>query len=1092
MYQMDQMEIRLLPGKIAKRARELEPFQFRERREVSPWRAMEGRLTREAARPELDDSSWRRLGMGESWGGRDATLWLRTRLVIPSTWEGGRIALRLRLGGEALVYWNGLPLQGLDEHHPEVDLTSIAKPGEEALLAVEAWSGMGNERHQLVESSLVLVDPLVRRFLLDLKAVLELAEAQAAEEPLREALLRAADRAVDRVDYLRKGSEEFRESVEAALRLLHDEMAGLRRRWGTRGRLHLIGHAHIDLAWLWPIRETRRKAARTFASVLHLMQKYPAYYFGQSQPQLYVWLKEDYPELYDGIRRRVAEGRWEPLGALWVESDCNLTGGESLVRQVVYGKRFFREEFGYDSRLAWLPDAFGFTWSLPQILKKAGVDYFVTTKISWNQFNRFPYDLFWWEGTDGSRVLAHFYHNPENGYNGNVRPGALRRTWDNFQQKELCDISLFSYGWGDGGGGPTEEMLEMFSRLQEAPGSPRLETGPVQAFLDHLPKEGLPVWNDELYLELHRGTFTTQSAVKKGNRRAEFALRRAEILASWAALMRGRDYGYPGRELEETWKMLLRNQFHDILPGSGIHEIYEDAWRELDEVQKTARAISEGAIAALFPPDGKEPKAEGEAGRVLVVNDLAWERGDLVQVVVDRDLVERLMTGGRQLVVETPGGESLACQVVELPEAEEKVGILFEPRELPPMGWATYRLKNPSARAANRMGAGADLEAEAAAAHFRTLFRDGSWQVTTPFYQLTIDRTGAIGRLFDRRVQREVLPAGERANVIWAFEDKPNVWDAWDIDLFYEKKGWPVQEDPRVELLENGPLRLTFRITRGFHHSRVTQWLRLYRHSPRIDFETEIDWHERDVLLKAAFPVAVRSRQATYEIAYGYIERPTHTNTSWERARFEVAGHKWVDLSEDGYGVSLLNDAKYGHDVHGSTLRLTLLKSPVWPDPRADEGIQHFTYSLLPHPGDWRSAGTVARAYELNAPVWAGLVGESGMPARHSFVKVEQENVILAVWKAPDRVHQAAGGGRKDGNEPGGEAGEWIIRVYEAFGRRGPVTLAFFRPVRSAEPVNLLEEPEKVDPRETPTVEGNRVTFPMKPQEIRTLRIRLA
>ncbi|MBE3578018.1 MAG: alpha-mannosidase [Limnochordales bacterium] len=1102
------MEVKLIPDKLAKRQREIEPYQFRERMEVDNWRAMDGRLTREAARPGLDESAWRRFGVGDTWGGRDATLWLRTRVVIPREWAGQKVVLRLRLGGEALVYLNGRALQGIDDHHSEVELSSVLSPGEEACLAVEAWSGMGNETHTFKESQLVVIDPLVRRFLFDLQMARELADAVSAEPQLREAILRAADRAVDRIDYLRKGSESFRESIEEASKLLREELARLTAEYGPRGRLHLIGHAHIDLAWLWPVRETRRKAASTFATALQLMRAYPAFYFGQSQPQLYEWLKEDYPEIFEGIRRRVAEGRWEPLGALWVESDCNLSGGEALVRQVVYGKRFFRKEFGYDSRVAWLPDAFGFTWSLPQILRKAGIEYFVTTKISWNQFNRFPYDLFWWEGADGSRVLAHFYFNPGGGYNGNIRPAQLRQTWDNFQQKELADTSLFSYGYGDGGGGPTWEMLEMYQRLQTAPGLPRLSTGPVQSFLDHLPREGLPVWNDELYLELHRGTFTTQSAVKKANRRAEFALRRAEIFSSWASLRAGAPY--PAAELERAWKMLLRNQFHDILPGSGIHEIYEDALRELEEVLRVATCLSSKAVGVLLSgpePAGKAGRseqtvAEDETDQIIVFNDLSWERADLVQVVVPRELIERRQAGGHCLAVQTPGGVSLPCQVVDLPDTDDNVGLLFEPRELPPLGWAVYRLQVLGATSAE--GAAGETAGDTTGERveelpsvngsaFRTVMRGGSWEITTPFYEISLARDGSITRLWDRRVKRDVLLPGERGNVIWAFEDKPNHWDAWDIDLFYEKKGWEVQENARVELVESGPLRLCFRIYRDFHNSHIVQEMRLYRHLPRIDFDTEIDWHERDILLKVAFPVAVRNRQATYEIAYGHIERPTHTNTTWDRARFEVAGHKWVDLSEDGYGVSLLNDGKYGHDVHGSTIRLTLLKSPVWPDPRADEGRQRFTYSLLPHPGGWRSAGTVARAYELNSPAWTRFVpAGSGdtVPAekwRYQFLQIGQENAILEVWKAPDLP---GGDGRTSTGQQAGN--EWILRLYEAFGRRGPVTLTFGRPVRSAERVNLLEEPECCEPGAAPVVEGERITINLRPLEICTLRVCLS
>ncbi|MBE3583568.1 MAG: alpha-mannosidase [Limnochordaceae bacterium] len=1107
------MELQLLPRKVDRRLQEIERYQYRDRRDLSPWLFKEGWLGTGAAAWNLDESGWERLELGQEWGGRDVTVWFRRTVTIPPEWssEGGRYALLFRAGGEALVYFQGIPLQGVDAWHKEVLLSDRLQPGATAQLAVEAWSGMGGELHRLEETALVWIDEPVRQFAQDGRAVWLIAQALPQDDPLRAALLRAVDAAVDSVDYLHKGSDRFRESLIHASQQLRAAVERIRQQYPTRGELHVIGHAHIDTAWLWPIRETHRKAARTFSTALHLMEQYPAYYFGQSQPQLYAWIKQEHPHIYEGIRRRVAQGRWEPLGALWVESDCNLPSGESLVRQVVHGKRFFRKEFGYDSRVAWLPDAFGFSWGLPQILKKAGVDYFVTTKISWNQFNRFPYDLFWWEGADGSRVLAHFYHNPEGGYNGQILPSQLKGTWDRFQQKDVSPACLFTFGFGDGGGGPTYEMLEMQERLGRAPGLPLLHTGPVQPFLDHLPRPAdLPVWNDELYLELHRGTFTTQAAVKRGNRLTEFALRRAEMLASWASLVAGEPY--PAAELDEAWKTLLRNQFHDILPGSGIHEIYEDAIRELTEARQVAARVIRQATQALTrslvaaapapastpaPPDGGTTLAD-RLPAFVVWNDLSWDRQDLVRYPVAREELESWQRDGRRLWVINPAGERLACQVVDEGDTDDQVALLFPARGVPSCGYGLFQLE-----AACEPAGGVSVPATEELVAER---RDSGWEIRTPFYEISLDRVGAIRRLFDRQAGREVLLPGRRGNVLQAFEDKPNMWDAWDIDLFYQKKGWEVQENASVELVESGPLRLTLRISREFEHSRVVQQMRLYRDLRRIDFDTEIDWHEREVLLKVAFPVAVRARQATYEIAYGHIERPTYANTSWERARFEVVGHKWVDLSEDGYGVSLLNDGKYGHDIHDSTIRLTLLKSPVSPDPRADEGRQHFTYSLLPHSGDWRQAQTVARAYELNAPAYVerfdGFTGVESQPSdpaqrqagparQHSFLVVTAPNVVTEVWKAPDELaDRVQTGARIAGQAASGQGTEWIIRLYEAFGRRGPVQLQFDRQVEAAQLVNLMEEPQWVEPAGAPSVCGRTVTVQLQPGEILTLRVR--
>ena len=754
------------------------------------------------------------------------------------------------------------------------------------------------------------------------------------------------------------------------------------------------GHAHIDVAWLWTLDQTRQKAARTFHTVLRLMEQFADYHFTQSQPQLYEFIRQDHPVLFEAIREKVAERRWELIGGMWVEADCNLSGAESLVRQFLLGRRYFREHFGpgAESPVLWLPDVFGYAWALPQLIKQARLDYFFTIKIGWNQYNRLPYDSFWWQGLDGTRVLTHFSTAPENGsaytstYNAPADPKSVLYAWKNFQQKEVQGEVFMAFGYGDGGGGPTREMLENLGEMARFPGLPQVRQRSAGDFFRDLEATSgpdLPTWNGELYLEYHRGTYTTQSCIKRANRKAEFALHDAEFLTCLASSL-DPSYAYPAEAFTRAWQLVCLNQFHDIIPGSSIGEVYVDLLAQYAEVMALAGAARDSALESI---------AQKVSGDWLLVNPTSFARSDVVFLPV--------------------------AQPANLPNPTQPVegGVLVDVGEIPPYSITCLKVvpAHPTNAIRNTQHSSPDFPV-----------------LENSLLRVEFSSAGDITRIFDKANGREVLPPGALANQFQAFEDRPKFWDAWDVDIFYDDKMWLAEAATSLRMVESGPLRWTLEIKRQILNSAITQRISLTHTSARLDFDTRIDWRERHILLKVAFPVEILAPQATYEIQWGNVTRPTHRNTSWDWARFETCAHKWVDLSEGGYGVSLLNDCKYGHDIRDNVMRLTLLRAPTVPDPEADQGEHRFVYSLLPHAGGWE-AGTAKEAYCLNDPVIsylssvtsdrAALNNPKSITTPHSLITSSAPNIIIETIKRAE-----------DGNG-------YIVRFYESQRRRGHVTL---------------------------------------------------
>lgn len=1082
--------------KIEKQLREIRETIHREVRVIDGFKVYEGECPG-AQCVEFDDRSWAKFDLGSSWGGYDKVAWFRTWVDIPSAWENQKIAVRFLVGprdgggstAETLLYVNGEPLQGIDVWHEDAWLPPEMIRAGKVFLALKSWSGTLNppEMRRFKVAELIWIDEAAELFYHSALAAVSAVKLLDENDLRRVRILQVLNDSFHCIDFVKPRSESYYRSIVESERRLSAGLEKLRTN-ELKPKVTCIGHSHIDMAWLWRLCHTREKASRTFSTVLHLMRQYPEYRFMHSSPQLYKFLKEDYPDIYARVKERIRSGEWEITGGMWVEADTNLTSGESLIRQFLYGRRFIKEEFGVDTNILWLPDVFGYSAALPQIIKKSGIKYFLTSKISWSQFNRFPYDTFNWRGIDGTEVLTHFITTPDSNwfytYNGTLSAQEVKGIWDNYRQKDVNDELLLLFGWGDGGGGPTKEMLESARALKNLPGMPEVGIGKAEPFFERLGDQAkgkkLPEWDGELYLEYHRGTYTSQGEIKRSNRKSEILFHNAEWLSSMADVLVSVD-NYPLEELKTGWEKILLNQFHDILPGSSIRQVYEDTHKDYQEITRIGqRAVwnAQDSLLKRIPTDRES---------IVVFNPLSWDRRDLIILPYTEDVIGKTLKDEK--------GFPAAYQLVE--EAGEKK-ILLEAGEVPSMGYRVFPLSDQVLNG----GFTSLAEEPVSAAGFRNgeYYRTGKDRMVEPepdrkglllngtkapsgdelivrkdrlenrYYRLDLNEKGQVSALYDKRFEREVLAPGMCGNVLQAFEDKPMNFDAWDIDIYYQEKMQEVTDLVDVIVEEVGPLRGTLRLTWRLADSTITQWMSLYRNNPRIDFRTEVDWHEHQVLLKSAFPVQVRSPRATYDIQFGCLERPTHWNTSWDAARFEVAGHKWADLSEGNYGVALLNDSKYGYDIKNNTLRLTLIKSGIEPDKTADQGYHRFTYSLLPHEGGWREGDVVKEAYRLNNPLLARVipaVQEGSLARRYSFAEVDTPNVIVeTVKKAED-----------------GDA--WVVRVYE-YGqcRLRNVHLGLGKPIQKAVACNLVEEQEELVPWE-----GNRLTFDLAPFEIRTFKI---
>jgi alpha-mannosidase len=1014
----------------------------------------------------LDESGWQTIAPRQN-APNDA-VWFRQTIEIPSTLHGydltgGRVWFQFHADANGpmpeVIYFNGRRAAMGDDLEPIV-LFDNAKPGDKVVVAVKLLHTVDEKRFR---GATLKVD---------------FPESRPNPEDLREEFLSAAllvpslapddasqmttlTGAIDAVD-LKALDAHDQSKFDSSLKDAHDKLEALLPLM-QKATYHLTGNSHIDAAWLWPWTETVDVVKRTFGTALQLLYEYPKYTYTQSAAAYNEWMADKYPDMNAEIKRRIKEGRWEIVGGMWVEPDLNMPDGESLVRQLLVGKRWFKQNYGVDVHIGWNPDSFGYTWQLPQIYKKSGVDYFVTQKMAWNDTNQLPFKYFYWESPDGSKVLAYFPHDYAN---DNLNPVRLARDFA-IAHKYAPGLPAIMdlYGIGDHGGGPTRAMLDEGFRWA-APNhvTPKFEFGLAQPYFDELSghiasespewdyrsiakgytppapvpgKVAIPTWKSEMYFEYHRGVMTTQANHKKNMRDSEEQVLNAE---KWASLAWLDGCKYPADEITEDWKKVLFNQFHDLAAGSGIGIIYKDAQKDYDVVKYSTSEISSSSLQAV----SERVNTSGAGVPVVVYNPLGWERSGEVSAHVQAAKGALGATG---------------AQIVEA-KTDDKTGVSdvrLHVLHVPALGYKVVWV-------GGKGGAKEPAEQDVAAKE-----SGNAITLENGTLRLSVDKqSGCITSLFQKKTNFETIASGGCGNQLQFFKDTPKDYDAWNIDPgTLDVAPATIDRADSVELVKTAEPGI--RVTRHWQNSKFVQTFSISAEGDMVNVDNEIDWHEAHILLKAAFPVAASSDFATYDIPYGTIDRPTTRNNSWEKAQFEVPAMRWADLGDGKHGLSVINQTKYGYDAVGNLLRLSLLRSPKWPDPEADMGHHHFQYALYPHSGTWREAMTVLHGYEYNYPLAAEVATthSGALPAEHSFASVSPDSVVLtAVKKAED-------------------AKGLIFRVYEWAGKDATVEFHVPPGATSATVTNLQETPEG----SSLTVSGDVVKAPIHPYEILTLRV---
>lgn len=978
---------------------------------------------------------WQVVEPGFGFGPAYRTVWFRVTGKIPARMKGMALGVMPELGGERTLWKDNCPAIGIDVEHHVIPMWERAEgvirhedgPIE---LYIQSYTRNpqvsvhreGPPREAEVEfvkfAHLVGLDLPRKDLYFDCKFALNLLQSWEDNSPEYHLLLRALNRICN------LSATQAENWIAQSRKILKDLYSSLNHE--SHHTIYPVGHAHLDTAWLWPIHITQKKMAHTAATQLHFMEEYPEYVYVHSQASQYEWVEKQYPKLFDRIQKAIDRGQWEPVGSMWVEADCNLTGAESMVRQFLYGKKYFREVLGVETEDMFLPDVFGYSAALPQILNKFNIKFFLTQKISWNQVNKFPHNTFLWQGIDGSRIWSHF--PPADTYIGNCTPKEISESVKKHKDHGRSNQSLYLFGFGDGGGGPTEQHLEFIKRAALAPSMPEVNFGKkaIDFYREAKAKSrDLPVWTGELYLEIHRGTYTSQAANKKANRDCEFLLRDAEWLACFTP-----GIAYPADPLEKAWKLVLLNQFHDIIPGSSVREVYEESDRDYAAVKEIGTKVVHDSLVAI----GKNLETEQMQRPVVLFHNASMSsQGEIPWEPA-----------------EVPG--SLAC-----PEETLPVQLVEE--------FGERKLVFASPYAALGSVCVADLTDQPS--HSRPRLKVSNRRLENHEFSVRFDGNGHITSIQSLEDGSEFIRPGSPANVFQFMDDQPLFWSAWDIDIYAYETVQELTKLDSFEIVERGPVRVAVELVRKFSKSQIRQRISLGP-TPGIRFDTEIDWHEEDKLLKVAFPLNINALRASYEIQFGHVERPTHMNTSWDMARFEVPAQKWVDVSEADQGVALINNGKYGHDCQGNVLRLTLLKAPKAPDPLCDMGTHRFSYVLYPHFGPLNHAGVVQAAYAINAPCRHAFLDRSPgvATALAPFIACEDRNIVIEAVKRSEYDKGV------------------IVRLYECHNARGLAELFSAHPPKQCFlcdlEENVLEELE--------VVEGM-VPFKYKPFEIITLKL---
>lgn len=964
-------------------------------------------------------------------GGLDTHYSLQQTLTINSAWAGKNLHLHVETSDtdswntnnpQFLVVVNGEIVRALDMNHTYFQLTPTSSEGDTFQLELFLYANT-QKQDIFIDSWLSHKEESVFQLYYLFKALKESVDYSHQDNFDRKQLAKLLDELYYQVNLTTHDKGVFLATVNQAFQLVEKQPWMFSDNGGVQE--HVVGHTHIDISWLWAIEQTAEKAVRSFSNAVYLMARYPEMRFMSSQPILYQFVKTHAPELYEQIKELVRAGRWEVEGSMYVESDINLAGGEALIRQIFYGKDFFKTEFNQENKVLWLPDVFGYTASLPQIMKKSGIDYFLTSKIDWNDTNKMPHDTFYWKGIDGSEVLTQFLTTADYRedrqfnvtYNGRLNASQVKGTWANYKDKELSNQVLHCYGFGDGGGGPTEEMLECQRFFAKSiPGFPKTTQSSVRTFFDTLAMEVenqfIPKWRGELYLEYHRGVYTTEAEIKKMNRQAESLLLATEIVSVIDSQLGG--IGYPKVALAASWKQLLINHFHDILPGTSIRKVKEEALTRYQTIINECQGLIEPRLREMG-----ERSSQGESG-TIIFNPSSFKRNEIIQVMAKNNKL---------------------------------VDVLVE--DIPAMGYVFLSQARADEREGEKLSS----------------FSEGV--LSNLHYRVHFNAFGEIVSLVDRSLQEELIQSGQAANCFKLFEDRPWEYEAWNLEKNHRDKSQLLSDQPAtISLLTTTPLKTVIRVKRSFLQSNLEQDIIFYRHTKRIDFVTRVNWHERQQLLKVSFPLKVYTNVATHDIQFGNIERNTYTNTSWDEAKYEVCAHKFVDLSEVGYGVSLMSDSKYGYSVDESTISLSLLRSTSYPNPDADVGFHEFTYAIYPHEGDFRQGQVYREAYALNHKCLTIAINEGASkerPKTVSWLSLAKENIICEAIKQAER---------EDGI---------IVRLYESWGKKTTTEVTFgFHKQLDVYECNLMEE-EKV-PLEL--LAENQLNLTFTPYEIKTVLLK--
>ena len=1006
-----------------------------------------------------DWRQWAEFTSQTLWAKKQGHTWFAAEITVPQDANGKVFLLHFtsqwqdRLGStdpQCLAYIDGKIVQALDGNHTELVIARDAVAGRKYTLMVNAFTFFDRPLVGFKVDFLTRFER-VEQLYYDLQIPLDVAVLLPQHDARRHAILNIIDRALRALDRRGLVSEKFvtslaaAEAIAAEIYQLQDTEA--------KPTITAIGHTHIDVAWLWRVLHTRDKTGRSFATALSLMDEYPEFIFMYNQSVLLDFLKQDYPEIWQRVKDKVAQGQFEIEGAMWVEPDVNIISGESLVRQFMRGRRFHQQQFGITPKVAWLPDTFGYSANLPQIMQKSGLEYFVTSKLSWNDSDRLPYDTFFWRGIDGTTTKAQLITTQDfaseqtfTTYNSNLSASEVMGAWKRYEPKALNDEVLICYGYGDGGGGPTRKMIERGRRFKRGiPGAPKVKFEGITGFLERLGERmdaneaRFPIWNGELYLQFHRGTLTSVANNKANNRLAERAMREVEFLCAIATVSNS-EFCYPTQQIDKFWEVILINQFHDILPGTSITEVNEDTINEYNHLFTSLNAENGVKNQALSAIDVQY------AGKLRLFNFTSQKRNG-----------ETLICFGHKIENAALMMNGVKMPLQQFVSAKGDICSGTPAHNLPSLGWVDAQLlanKSPLPKT--------DLSVS-------------SSHLENDILRIELDENGEITSIFDKISQREVIQKGKTANALVIYEDKSLNWSAWDIDRSFEDTFWPLSDLPvRIDVVETGPYRAAIRIERHYENSTIVQVMSLQMGAKQVEFDTFVDWQERESLLKTSFPLDLNTTDLRSEIQFGHVKRNTHSNTSWDQAQYEASMHRWVDMSEADFGVALLNDSKYGYDAVEQTVRLTLLRGSIFPDPQADLGEHSFRYALKIHNGIADMAQVVLAAERFNNPI--AVVGDTSPSASiaamaqevFSFATVDVDNVTLETLKKAENDD------------------DLIVRIFEHANVRVKATIHFGLPIESICVVNLMEEGEQLV-----SMENNTISLNLRPFEIVTLKIKM-